>query len=84
MLTAMYFRIRFFFLHFKRSTRIWKILFSNFSFLSYYSDFAQQHPHFMEQLLINRENVYIKNKQILWMGSLLGNIADIFHTKLEH
>ena len=38
----------------------------------------------MEQSHINREIVYIKNKQILWLDSLLGDIADICHTKLEH
>jgi len=52
--------------------------------LSYNTEFAQQKPHFIEQLHINRETVYIKNKQILWLVSLLGNIADMFHTKLEN
>ena len=78
----MYFRINFF--PTSKGTQFRKSSLSNFSFLSYHSDLGQQHPHFMEQLHINKETVYNKNKQILWMDSLLGNIADIFHTKLEH
>ena len=84
MLTSTYFRIDFFSPTSKGILEFRKSSFSKVSFLSYHSDLGQQHPLFMEQLHINRETVYIKNKQILWMVSLLGSIADIFHTKLKH